>query len=281
MVSADGQRYLFPELFFAARQLCRIGQVDGKLGPVARTPIGDSHHLPGVESSHLLRLDDSFLVHGEAPVVGAPFPHGEEIGLPVVGGQHVRGANEQIRFEHIRVGKMLLRDNRAGDVVGLVVCGVLQELDHRVLRKELVELPGEVAAYHVDFLDVQGKAGVNQAVDDPCPIYLHERLGGVEGDGREPCAEARSQENGTLDPVRFKRIESQRSNGSFGKISLPRTFPVHRIDASQCIAGQRAELPLAEGSGVCRQAGKKRELFLVHAMEHTGCSKICQMFTEK
>lgn len=190
MVLAYTKRYLLPEPFFPSGKACGIGQVDGQHLPACRIPVGDAHHLPGVETSQMFGLDDAVIIHGKAPVVGAFLEDGKEIGLVMVQGKQRGGTEDQVRLEDVGVGKEILRHQSAGDVVGFIEQGIVQEPDHRVFGKQLVELVGKIAPDHVDFLDAERKACIDQPIDDPDASDPNQRFGRVEGDRSQTGAEA-------------------------------------------------------------------------------------------
>ena len=71
--------------------------------------------------------------------------------MVLIGAYELGVGEDQIRLQHIGVGEQVPGAHSGGDVVGLVVDGVFQKAQGRVVVEQLVELFGQVAPDDVKF----------------------------------------------------------------------------------------------------------------------------------
>ncbi len=131
-----------------------------------------------------------------------------------------------------------------GDIVGLIVEGVVDKADARVLVEELVELLSQIAPDQDDLLYPRSDHRIQEGINDPDPLDPDQGLGGIEGDGQHAGTEAGSQEDGPLDPVGFQDFQTQGGNpalfqpGPLGKV------PHDPVDRAQGPAADPGQFPL-------------------------------------
>lgn len=255
------QRHLFPVAFLAARGGVHFGYVLGQLMAVRLVPVGDAHHLPYVVpfAADLL-LDYHAVLHPEAPVVAPLLLNREEIGCIMVLPDDLRVGDQQVGLEDIGIGQHVPGDQGRADVVRLVVHRVLQELDHGVFIKELVEQLAEVAPDDVDLVDAGFQAGVDQAVDDAGAMDADKGLRRIEGYGHEARPKAGRDEHGPLGPIGLQCVYAgirDRAVGHEAKLCELLHRAVYGAKAVPC---RLFQVPLRQWGLGCRQCFQQVEL---------------------
>ena len=233
--------------------LLATGLVDGgldvahELVTVLLGPVGDADHLPHATLATDHDLLDDVLLDLEAPVVRALHWNSQVVGAVLVLLDEAGVGEEQVGLDDVRVRQQVACRHEARDVVGLVVHGVLYELDRGILVEQLVKLLPVVAADDVDLLDAHGGDSIEERVDDSLAMDAHEGLGGVKRNGDEAAAEAGRNEDGPLYPVRLEGIKTVVCKRTIGN---PSSFGCRRdnaVDRANRHLGLLGKLSLSQG----------------------------------
>ena len=241
------QGHLFPVTLFSAGRSVHVGDILRQLVAVGFVPVADAYHLPDVAAfpANLFLQDDSIL-YLETPVVGTFLLDAEEIGGVVILPDDGRVGDQQVRFEHIGIGEHVTGHQRGTDVIRLVIHGVFQELNHRILIEKLIKELSEVTAHDVDFIDPGLEAGIDQVVDDPDAMNADERLRGIQGDRNKTCSKAGRDEDCAFGPVGFQGGDAVIGDAAVRNQALFRQLLQDTIDRAKAVAGEFFKFTLGE-----------------------------------
>ena len=115
----------------------------------------------------------------------------------------LRIGDQQVGFEYISIGEHISCHHSRGNIVCLIIYGVLQEFDHGIFVQQLVELFCQVSADNVYLIDSGFQTGVDQSVDDTLSMDTHQGLRRIKSNRYQTAAESRCDENCALGTIRL------------------------------------------------------------------------------